>query len=209
VSDEIVFFHNPNTRARIVHWMLEECGAPYRVELLDFAKKQHKTPEYLALNPLGKVPTIVHRGTVVTEAAAICAYLADAFPEHRLAPSPTDPARGTYFRWLFFASGCLEPALVDHQYQRPELARAGVVGYGSYDEAIDAIERAITPGPWILGEQFTAADVFVGTHLGWGLRFGTIAERPAFARYVERRAQRPAFMRTEAQNLELRTRMQG
>ena len=137
MSDRVTFFHNPMSRGRIVHWMLEECGAPYDVKVLDFEKREHKTPEYLAINPMGKIPAIVHRGTVVTEAAAICAYLADAFPQAGLAPSTSDPARGTYYRWMFFGAGCLEPALVDKLSARPP-AQEGASGYGTYDNTVAA-----------------------------------------------------------------------
>src|SRR5690606_23241418 len=158
MTDRVTFYHNPMSRGRIVHWMLEECGAPYDVKVLDFEKREHKTPEYLAINPMGKIPAIVHRGTVVTEAGAICAYLADAFPQAGLAPSTSDPARGTYYRWLFFGAGCLEPALVDKMSSRPA-ANESASGYGTYENAVAALEKALTPGPFILGERFSAADV--------------------------------------------------
>jgi len=201
-DDVITFYHNPMSRGRTVHWMLEEVGVPYRVELLSFEKAEHKTPSYLALNPMGKIPTIVHRGTVVTEAAAICAYLADAFPAAGLAPACDDPARGTYFRWLFFGAGCMEPAIVDRMLARPAPERAGAVGYGTYDNAMDALEQAVTPGPFILGERFSAADVYGGSGIGWGLMAKGIEPRPAFVAYVERCTQRPAYKRCEAQNAE-------
>src|SRR4030095_11890258 len=130
MADTLVFYTNPMSRGRIVHWMLEEVGAPYRMEILSFDKNEHKAPAYLAINPMGKVPTIVHRGVVVTEAAAICAYLADAFPKAGLAPALDDPARGTYLRWMFFGAGCLEPALVDQMLNRPQTERRGGRGYG-------------------------------------------------------------------------------
>ena len=119
MSDRVTFYHNPMSRGRIVHWMLEEAGAAYDVKLLDFEKREHKTPEFLAVNPMGKIPTIVHRGVVVTETPAILAYLADAFPGAGLAPRSDDPARGPYFRWLFFGASCIEPALIDRMLSRP------------------------------------------------------------------------------------------
>src|SRR6516164_5383253 len=149
MADEIVFHHNPMSRGRIAHFMLEEVGAPYRIELHSFDKREHKTPAYLAVNPMGKIPAIEHRGTVVTEAAAICAYLADAFPGARLAPALDDPARGTYFRWLFFGAGCVEAAIVDKSFSRPMPDRPGVIGYGTYDEVPGALEYAIGRGPFI------------------------------------------------------------
>src|SRR5262245_27703651 len=123
MSDSIVFYHSPLSRGRIVHWMLEEVGAPYEVKLVRMDQKEHKKPEFLAVNPMGKLPAIVHRGVVVTEAAAICTYLADAFPQAGLAPQPTDSKRGTYLRWLFFGAGCLEPALIDRMFSRPQVER--------------------------------------------------------------------------------------
>jgi glutathione S-transferase len=195
MADELVFYHNPMSRGRIVHWMLEEVGVPYETKTLSFEKREHKSPEYLAINPMGKIPAIVHKGTVVTESAAICAYLADAFPEAGLAPPIGDPARGTYYRWLFFAAGCMEPALVDKMFARPPVEREGTIGYGNYESTLAAIEKAITPGPWILGERFSAADVYVGSEIRWGLYTKSLDPRPAFQKYLERCAQRPAHKR--------------
>ncbi len=206
MPDEIVFHHNPMSRGRIVHFMLEEVGAPYRVVLHSFDKREHKTPEYLAINPMGKIPAIEHRGTVVTEAAAICTYLADVFPAARLAPTIDDPARGPYLRWLFFAAGCVEPAMVDRSFERPAV-RASTIGYGTYDDVLGALEKAIAPGPFILGERFSAADVYVGSQIGWALRTKSLESRPAFLAYMERIAQRPAFQRSVAQDDELAKKM--
>jgi glutathione S-transferase len=203
MSDDILFFHNPMSRGRIAHLMLEEVGAPYRIELLRFDKNDHKSAKYLALNPMGKIPTIVHRNTVVTEAAAICAYLADAFPKVGLAPAIDDPARGTYFRWLFFGAGCVEPAVLDHSTSRPAPERPSAVGYGTYEDTMNALEKAVTPGPYILGDRFSAADVYVGSQIGWGLMTKSIDPRPAFLAYVGRLSERPAFKRMSAQNEEL------
>jgi glutathione S-transferase len=209
MSDEIIFYHNPMSRGRIAHWMLEEVGVPYRLELLSFEKGEHKSPEYLAVNPMGKIPAIVHRGTVVTEAAAICAYLADAFPAARLAPALDDPARGTYLRWLFFGAGCVESALVDRMCSRPPPDRPGALGYGSYDDTLNALEKAITPGPYILGDRFSAADVYIGSEIGWGLMAESLEPRPVFQSYVARCSERPAFQRCSAQNNELVAKMSG
>jgi glutathione S-transferase len=197
MSDTITFFHNPQSRARIAHWMLEEVGAPYETRVLDFEKNEHKAPEYLAVNPMGKVPAIVHRGVVVTEAAAICAYLADAFPKAGLAPAFDDPRRGTYLRWLFFGAGCVEPALVDTMFARPQVDRPGALGYGSYEDTLRALESAVTPG-WILGDRFSAADVYVGSQITWGLMTRALEPRPALQRYAERCATRPALQRATA-----------
>jgi glutathione S-transferase len=196
---EITFYHNPMSRGRIAHWMLEEVGVPYTVKLLDFEKQEHKSPEFLAINPMGKLPTIVHGKTVVTEAAAVCAYLADAFPAAKLAPAIDDPARGTYYRWLFFGAGCVEPAVTDRMFSRPP-ARPAALGYGSYDDTMAALEYAVSQGDYILGDRFSAADVYVSSALGWGLMTKGIDPRPAFQAYVERTHQRPAVKRMMEQN---------
>ncbi|MEO6025249.1 MAG: glutathione S-transferase family protein [Candidatus Binatia bacterium] len=197
MSDTITFFHNPMSRGRIVHWMLEEVGAPYETKVLSFDKGETKTPEFLALNPMGKIPTIVHRGVVVTEAAAICAYLADAFSAAGLAPRVDDPARGTYLRWLFFGAGCVEPALIDKMFARPAVDRPGALGYGSYETTLAALEKAVAPG-WILGSQFSAADVYIGSQINWGLMTKGLEARPAFLEYAERCGERPALKRVIA-----------
>jgi glutathione S-transferase len=195
MTDIISFYTNPFSRGRIAHWMLEEVGAPYKVELLDFDRKEHKTPEYLTLNPMGKVPAIVHRGVVITEAPAICAYLADAFPAAKLAPLPSVPERGTYFRWLFFAAACIEQAGTDKQSPRTVDVRPSALGYGTYEDVMNGIENAITPGPYILGDYFSAADVYFASQIGWGLMIKSIEPRPAFAEYVARLGKRPAYVR--------------
>jgi len=209
MSDEIVFYYAPMSRGRIVHWMLEEIGAPYRVELISFDKGEHKRPEYLAINPMGKVPAIVHRGTVVTETAAICTYLADAFPQAQLAPATSDPARGTYLRWLFFAASCVEYALVDRMFSRPLPDRPGVLGYGSYESVVNALDIALSPGPWILGERFSAADVYVGSQIGWGTMMKGFEPRPRFQEYVARCMARPAYRRFLQQNEQFAAQLQA
>ena len=195
MMERVTFYHNPMSRGRIAHWMLEETGAPYDVEILSFEKGEHKAPEYLAINPIGKVPAIVHRGTVVTESAAICAYLADAFPQSDLAPALDDPARGTYYRWLFFGAGCIEPALVDRLFARPPVDRPGALGYGNYTDTLNALEQALAPGPYILGERFSAADVYVGSQIVWGMMTKSLEPRPAFEQYAARLSERPALQR--------------
>jgi glutathione S-transferase len=190
---EITFYTNPQSRGRIVHWLLDELGVPYDMKVLDFEKGDHKKPEYLKLNPMGKVPTVVHRGVVITEAAAICTYLADAYPQAGLAPALDDPQRDTYLRWLFFGAGCIEPAIVDKLFARPPVERKGAVGYGSYEDTLSALETALTPGPYILGERFSAADVYVGSEVQWGLMVKGLEPRPKFLQYTERIAARPAL----------------
>jgi glutathione S-transferase len=195
MADQITFYHNPQSRGRIAHWMLEEVGVPYETKILSFDKGEHKSPEYLAVNPMGKIPAIVHNGNVVTEAAAICAYLADAFPKAGLAPPVGDPARGTYYRWLFFAAGCIEPAIVDKMFARPPVDRPGALGYGSYEDTLSTMEKALAPGPWLLGERFSAADVYFGSEVGWGMFTKALEPRPAFQKYFERCSERPAYKR--------------
>ena len=194
MSDRVTFYHNPMSRGRIVHWMLEEAGAAYDVKLLDFEKREHKTPEFLAVNPMGKIPTIVHRGVVVTETPAILAYLADAFPGAGLAPRSDEPARGTYFRWLFFGAACVEPALVDRMLSRP-VEKEGYIAYGTYDNVLNALAKALAPGPFILGQRFSAADVYVASQINYGTMTKALEPRPLFTQYVERCMARPAFKR--------------
>lgn len=192
---QLTFYTNPMSRGRIVRWMLEEVGQPYDTVLLDYDTGM-KAPEYLAINPMGKVPTVRHGEVVVTEAAAICAYLADAFPEAGLAPPHGSPERGAYYRWLFFAAGPLEAAVTAKAMgllAPPERKR--MAGYGSYEEAIDTLEGAVRGREYIAGDHFTAADLYVGSQIGWGLMFGTIAKRPAFEDYAGRLQAREAYRR--------------
>ncbi|MET0286828.1 MAG: glutathione S-transferase family protein [Polyangiales bacterium] len=198
MSEEIVFYYNPMSRARIVHLMLEELGVPYKTELVRFDKNEHKQPAFLNINPMGKLPTVVHRGVVITEGAAICTYLADAFPAAKLAPALDDPSRGTYLRWLFFGAGCLEPALVDKGFQRTPVDRPAGIGYGTYEDTLNTLEQALKPGPWLLGDRFSAADVYIGSQIGWGLMAKSLEPRPAFTQFVERLSKRDAFKRFQA-----------
>lgn len=192
MSAELVFYTNPMSRGRIVRWMLEEVGAPYRTEILEYAA--FKDPAYLAVNPMGKVPAICHGDTIVTECAAICAYLADAFPDAGLAPSPEK--RGDYYRWLFFAAGPVEAAVTNKSLGvTPPADKKAMVGYGSLDDATDALETAVKGKTWIAGDAFSAADVYVGSQIGWGLQFGTIEARPAFQSYFARLSERSAYKR--------------
>lgn len=195
MSDEIVFYTNPMSRGRIVRWMLEELGRPYRTEVLEYGTTM-KAPAYLAINPMGKVPAVSYRGVVVTECAAICAWLADAFPESGLAPAFDDPARGTWLRWLFFAAGPLEAAVTARSMGLLAPAdKAMQAGYGSFDSVVDTLETAVATGPYILGDRFSAADVYVGSQIIWGLMFKTLPGRPAFQAYADRLSTRPAAVR--------------
>jgi glutathione S-transferase len=190
---DLIFYTNPMSRGRIVRWMLEEVGQPYRTELLDYGTTM-KGDAYLAINPMGKVPAIRHGDTVVTEAAAICAYLADAFPEAGLAPPPAE--RGAYYRWLFFVAGPLEAAVLEKALGfEPPADKRMAIGYGSFDEAISTLEKAVQGRDYIAGDRFSAADLYAASHLGWGMDFGTIPKRPAFEAYVQRHFDRPAHKR--------------
>ena len=195
MTDRVTLYSNPMSRGRTVQWLLDELGAPYDLKVLDLAKREHKSAEYLAINPMGKVPAIVHRGVVVTEAAAICVYLADAFPKAGLAPKLDDPKRGTYLRWIFFGVGCFEPAVIDKMFARPPVERPGAIGYGTYETMLAVLATALTPGPWILGERFSAADVFVGSQLNFALMTKAIEPTPVFQAYVDRIAARPALQK--------------
>ncbi|MET0535439.1 MAG: glutathione S-transferase family protein [Steroidobacter sp.] len=199
---ELVFFHNPQSRARIVHWMLEEVGVPYTTQLIRFDKGENKRPEFLALNPMGKLPTIKHGDLVVTEAAAICAYLADAFPAAKLAPPVGSSERATYYRWLFFGAGCVEPAMVDRMLNRPPVDRPVALGYGSHADTMNALEKALTPGPYILGATFSAADVYLGSQIAWGMMTKAIEDRPAFQKYLAGLRERPAARRAATRDQE-------
>ena len=195
MSEDLTFYTNPMSRGRIVRWMLEETGAPYQTEILDYDTTL-KAPAYLAINPMGKIPAIRHGRTVVTEGAAICAYLADAFPQAGLAPAPGDPRRGPYFRWLFFAAGPVEAA-VTNKSMGFELPAGGerMAGYGSFDRVMNALEIAVSASDYVAGDRFSAADVYFGSQIGWGLQFGSIDKRPAFERYWARISERPAAVR--------------
>ena len=195
MTDDLVFYTHPMSRGRIVRWMLEELGQPYRTELLDYGTTM-KSAAYRAINPMGKVPAIRHGDTVVTECGAICAYLADAFPEAGLAPPPGDHRRGPYYRWIFFAAGPVEAAATDKMLgvEVPEERRA-TVGYGCLADVMAALEYAVSGNDYVAGDRFTAADVYFGSHIGWGMQFGTLEKRPAFERYWERIGARPAALR--------------
>jgi len=198
MSDDLVFYTNPMSRGRIARWMLEEVAVPYRTEILGYGTSM-KAADYLVINPMGKVPAISHRGVIVTEGAAICAYLADAFPAAGLAPALDDPRRGTYYRWMFFAAGPVEAAVTNKAFGfevPPE--RKSSVGYGCYADVMNALETAVSASDYVAGDAFTAADVYFGSQIGWGLMFGTIEKRPAFERYWQRLASRPAALRARA-----------
>jgi glutathione S-transferase len=197
MNDELVFYGHPMSRARIARWMLEEVGAPYETKILEFGRSM-KEPDYLAINPMGKVPAIRHGETVVTEAAAICAYLADAFPAAGLAPPLQSRERGPYYRWLFFGAGPVDAAVTDKAlgFVVP-VEREGMVGYGNLERTLAALEGQLYRTEYIAGDRFTAADVLVGSEIGWGMAFRGIDRRPAFERYWALLSARPAAVRAK------------
>jgi glutathione S-transferase len=194
----LTLYHAAPSRSSIVRWMLEELGEPYDVHVLSLMKGDQQRPNYLAINPMGKVPALKHGDVVVTEAAAICTYLADEFPQVRLNIPVGNPGRGIYLKWLFFSPGCIEPAITDRAFPRQEEPRRSMLGYGDFDTVMDVVARAVEPGPFLMGEQFSAADVVVGSTLRWGLMFGLLPTRPEFIAYVGRLEQRPALQRATA-----------
>ena len=191
----LTFYTNPQSRGQIVRWMLEEVGAPYEQVLLDYATTM-KAPEYLAINPMGKVPAIRHGDVVVTEGAAICAYLADAFPGAGLAPPVSD--RSDYYRWLFFAAGPVEAAITARSLGLEAPAdKAAMAGYGQVDQTIEMLAEAVTGRTYLAGDHFSAADVYVGSQIDFGLMFKTFPDDPRFAAYVEGLRERPAYKRAK------------
>jgi len=197
MTDELVLYTNPMSRGRVVRWMLEEIGQPYKVEVLDYASTM-KGPAYVAINPMGKVPALRHGEAIVTETAAICAYLADAFPQARLAPPPGDRLRAPYYRWLFFCAGPYEAASSNKVLGfvvPPERER--MMGYGNIGKVLSTLEAAVSSGDYLVGNSLTAADVYVGSQIGFGMMFGMLEARPAFERYWQRLSARPAFVRAK------------
>jgi glutathione S-transferase len=200
---DLTLYHASPSRSSIVLWMLEEVGEPYDVKLLSLGQGDQQKPDYLAINPMGKVPALKHRDTVITESAAICTYLADEFPKAKLNVPVGTPRRGVYLKWLFFGPGCLEAAVMDRAAPRKEEPRRGMLGYGDFDTAMNVVAKAVEKGPWLMGEQFTAADVVIGAQIRFGTMFKMIPERPEFTAYAARIAERPAAKRAEAKDKEL------
>jgi len=198
----LTLFHAPQSRAIIAQWMLEELGAPYEMKVLDLKKNEHKQADFLKINPLGKVPAIVHDGVAITEAAAICTYLADAFPKSGLAIPIGDQRRGPYLKWLFFGPSCMEPATVDRMFNRPPV-NASTTGWGDFDQMLGMIGEAVAPGPYLFGKQFTAADVVIGSQMQWGTMTKAIPPREDIGAYIERLMARPALKRVYAKDAEL------
>ncbi len=197
---DLTLYHMPPSRSMIVRWMLEEVGQPYDVALVKSGET--RKPAYLAVNPFGKVPALKHGDVVTTEVAAICCYLADAFPDAKLAIPVGDKRRGPYLKWLFFGPSCFEPAMLERTMDLKEVPR-GQVGWPPIDSVLDEIGKAVTPGPFLMGQQFTAADVVIGSGLGWAMMIKAIPERPDLVAYVGRVNARPAAQRARAKDQEL------
>jgi glutathione S-transferase len=199
----LTLYHAAPSRSSIVRWMLEELGEPYDIHLLSLSRGHNRAADYVAINPMGKVPTLKHGDAVITEAAAICTYLADEFPRAKLNVPVGDARRGPYLKWLFFGPSCIEPAIMDRAFPRKEEARRAALGYGDFETCMNVVAAAVAPGPYLLGQQFTAADVVIGSTLRWGMLFKMLPERPEFVSYTARLAQRPALQRAEAKDKEL------
>jgi glutathione S-transferase len=195
---ELTLYHANPSRSSIVLWMLEELGQPYDIHRLSLKNGDHRQPAYLAINPMGKVPAVRHGDAVITEAAAICCYLADEFPEARLNVPIGDPRRGPYLKWLFFSPSCIEPAMLERTFPRKEPLGRSTAGFGDFDTVMDVLAEATgAAAPYLAGQQFTAADVVIGSTLRWGMLFKLIPERPELAAYVARLTDRPAFKRAQ------------
>ncbi len=200
---DLTLYHASPSRSSVVLWMLEELGQPYDLKLLSLKQGDNLKPDYLAINPMGKVPALKHGDTIITELAAICTYLADEFPQAKLNVPIGTPRRGVYLKWLFFNPGCLEPAVIDRAAPRKEPARRAMLGYGDFDTTMNVLAKAVEKGPWLMGEQFTAADVVIGANIRWGMIFKMIPERKEFTDYAARIAARPAAQRAQAKDKEL------
>jgi glutathione S-transferase len=193
---KLTLYHAVPSRSSIARWMLEEVGEPYDIRLLNLKKGENRAPAYLAVNPMGKVPALRHGDTVVTEASAICCYLADELPEAHLNIPVGDPRRGTYLKWLFFAPSCIEPVVLERAFPRTAPLSRSTAGFGDFDTVMGIVAKAAAEArPYLMGEQFTAADVAVGSQLRYGMMFKLIPERPEFTAYVARLNKRPALKR--------------
>jgi glutathione S-transferase len=201
-SPRLVFFHSPNSRSAGVRFLLEELGADYDLHPLNMKAGAQRSPDYLAVNPMGKVPAIKHGDALVTEQVAIFLYLADLFPAKGLAPAIGDPLRGPYLRWMAFYGSCFEPALVDRAQQNKP-APPAMSPYGDFDTMFKTLHDQLDKGPWMLGRTFSAADVLWGTALQWTTRFNLVAATPVIQAYIERIAARPASMAVRDKDAQL------
>lgn len=193
-EDSLIFYHSPRTRSSGTLMLLEELDAPYELRALNFLAGEQRQPDYLAVNPMGKVPAIVHNGALVTEQGAIFIYLADAFPQKKLAPPIGDPLRGPYLRWLVYYGSAFEPAVVDRAMKREPAARS-TSPYGDYDSVMKLIDAQLAVGPYLFGDRFTASDILWGVALNWTVAFGLVTATPAISAYVERVTSRDSFKR--------------
>ncbi len=200
MTDLVTLYTNPYSRGRIVHLFLEAAEIPYRIELLDFATGDHKKPDFLAKNPMGKLPVIEFRGTFVSETAAIITWLGDVFPKSGLMPPIDDPARGLVLKWLFFGAGCIEPATADKAFNRPPVGK-GSVGWGTYDDVVNTLLVGLDLGPFLLGDRLTAADLYVGSQVAWALHQKTLEPHFQFVRLVEALKSLPAQERVQNQTI--------
>ena len=200
---DLTLYHAAPSRSSVALWMLEETGEAYDIRLISLKQGANRDPGYLDVNPMGKVPALRHRDVVITEVAAICTWLADAYPDAGLNIPLDDPRRGPYLKWLFFGPGVLESAVMDRAFPRVAAPPRAALGYGDFDTAMEVVARAVTPGPFLMGERFTAADVVIGSNLRWGMLFKAIPERREFTDYVARCVDRPAARRAQAKDEEL------
>lgn len=201
---KLTLYHAAPSRSSIVHWMLEELGEPYDIHLVSFKKGENLEPEFLAINPMGKLPTIKHGDAVITEAAAICTYLADEFPQAKLNVPIGNPQRGAYLKWLFFGPSCVEPAVLERAFPRKEPAPRSAAGFGDFDTVMTTLAKGVgAADPYLMGKQFTAADVIIGSALRWGMMFKLVPERPEFTAYVARLSERPALKRATEKDAKL------
>ena len=197
-------YWSPRSRSFTTLWLMEETGQPYERVLIDISTGAQKTPEFLAINPMGKLPTLKHGDAIITEAAAICTYLADEFPQAKLNIPVGDPQRGVYLKWMFFGPSCLEPAVSERAFPRKEPPPRSALGFGDFDTVMDVLAQGVgKAAPYLMGSQFTAADVIIGSGLRWGTMFKLIPERPEFTAYVRRLAERPALKRATERDAKL------
>ena len=195
MSQKLVFYTNPMSRGRIVRWLLEELGVDYETKIIEYGSTM-KTGDYLAINPMGKVPAIQHGSIIVTETAAICTYLAETFSEAGLAPLPEE--KGSYYRWMFFVAGPLEQATALKALEvNIPAEKQGMLGCGNLELTLNALSKAVTANEYIAGKRFTAADIYIGSHIAWGMQFGTIEKRPEYIAYWERVSQRSAYLQAQ------------
>lgn len=199
----LTLYHASPSRSSVALWMLEETGQPYDIKLIRLSAGDNLKPDYLAINPMGKVPALKHGDVVITEVAAICAYLADEFPGNKLNVPVGTPRRGEYLKWLFFGPSVFEPAMTDRAFPRKEDPRAAALGWRNFDTVLDIVSKALSKGPFLMGEQFTAADIVIGSGLRYGMMFKLVPERKEFLDYAARIAARPSAQRAEAKDKDI------